>query len=64
MKNIVVQDWEEDCENSKNGWLGSGWYYEGTDFEMLPENVDVEVMDYDKFYNPIKGKIRNGKKCT
>lgn len=51
----VEQTWEEDLENSKNGWIGSGWFVKGTNYEMIPEEANVEVTDQDKFYNPIYG---------
>ena len=55
----LYQDWEVDDEG---GWVGSDWY-DSFGNTVQSENVVVEITDWDKFYNPIEGVIRddNGK---
>lgn len=50
----VFQEWIED-EYEKSGWSGCGWVF--ADGTLVPESLEVTVLDTNKFYNPIEGYV-------
>lgn len=54
-RRIVVQEWFEDSD-SKNGWSSGGWEFldDKQDMELTKFEV-VNILDSDKYYNPILG---------
>jgi len=50
---VLGQEWYEDLEE-KTGWLGSGWN-EPDGYELM------EIIDSDKFGNPIQAIFKNQK---
>lgn len=53
-RRIVIQDWFE-CEDSKTGWDSHGWEFKDLDGYYDTDWNIVEILDSDKYGNPILG---------
>ncbi len=53
-KRLVEQGWYE-TEYTKTGWDSHGWFFKDSRESMDDSWTVIELLDYDKFYNPMLG---------
>lgn len=53
-KRLVEQEWYE-TECTKTGWDSHDWFFKDSRNPMDSSWTIVELLDYDKFYNPTLG---------